>query len=246
MGMLDAHPAVAAYDELLLTGESGSGYWGRTDLEFFEPYYIRQRKNDNRLARAFWSFRYLNKLYLSRQGTEAIGMKLMYNQLWKNPWVWAYIIRHRVRVVHLVRTNLLDIALSLETLEARKQPHAWEGHVVETLAVTLDPKTIVSDLKTLEFRIKMARWLLAVLPIKGLEVSYEQLVANPSLVNGILTFLDVSIQPKSPTPASKFKKLNTSDKSELIENYAEIEGVLKGTRFERFLSNTASAGSIDH
>lgn len=235
MGMLDAHPAIAAYDELLLAGASGSGYWGRTDLEFFEPYYVRHRKHDNRLARALWSFRYLNKLYSRRGGAEATGIKLMYDQLWKNPWVLIYIMRHRLRVVHLVRINLLDIILSAETARARKQFHAWEGHNVETPIVNIDPETILSTLKTIEFRVRVARWMLTLLPINRIEISYEQLMADPSLIDDIFTFLGVSVQPGSPTPASKFKKLNTTRKSDLIDNYAEVERVLRGTRFECFL-----------
>jgi LPS sulfotransferase NodH len=235
MGMLDAHPAIAAYDELLLAGASGSGYWGRTDIEFFEPYYIRHRKHDNHLARALWSFRYLNKLYAWRGDTEATGMKLMYDQLWENPWVLIYMMRHRIRVVHLVRMNLLDIILSAETARARKQFHAWEGHNVETPAVNIDPKTILSTLKTIEFRVKVAHWMLTLLPIKRFEVSYERLMVDPSLIGDIFTFLGVSIEPESSMAASKFKKLNTTRKSDLIGNYLEVERALQGTRFERFL-----------
>jgi hypothetical protein len=235
MGMLDAHPAIACYDELLLVGGSGSGYWGRTDLEFFEPYYTRHRKHDNPFDRALWSARYLNKLYFPRKGTASIGMKLMYDQLWKNPGVWIYMIRHRVRIVHLVRDNLLDIVLSAETVKARKQPHALEGHTVETPAVMINPQALLPALKSLEFRVKVARWLLTLLPVNYLELSYEQLIASPSLLDEVFAFLDVSVPSKSPALVSRFKKLNVSRQSDLIENYAEIVRVLKGTRFERFL-----------
>lgn len=235
MGMLDRHPAVACYDELLLPKATDSGYWGRTDLEFFEPYYARHRKRDNRLTRVLWSFRYLNKLYSPRQGLDALGMKLMYSQLWKNPWVWPYMVQHRVCVVHLVRSNLLDIVISLETLKTRKQPHAWQGHDVETQSVRLDPKTLMSSLHDLEFRIKVARWLLTVVPIRHIEVSYEQLIANPALLDDVFAFLGTTTSPG--TQVSKFKKLNTSSKPELIENYDEVRRLLSGTRFECFLDD---------
>lgn len=235
MDMLNAHPTVASYDELLRAGAIGSGGWGRTDLEFFEPYYVRNRKYDNRFARTLWSFRYLNALYSTRRGTEAIGMKLMYNQLWQNPWVLIYMMCRRVYVVHLVRTNLLDVIISGETAEARQRYHAWEGEVVETPAVILDPKTVISTLQTLDRRIKIARVLLTLLPISHTEVSYEQLVSNHHLIDDIFTFLDVSRQAGSTTLVSRFKKLNTSGKSDLVQNYAEIERALRGTRFECFL-----------
>jgi LPS sulfotransferase NodH len=235
MGMLDAHPAIAAYDELLLEGVSGNGYWGRTDLEFFASYYSRHRKSDNQITRARWSFRYLKELYSRRPGTDAIGMKLMYDQLWKNPWVWAYMIRYQVRIIHLVRVNLLDIILSLETVKARKRPHAWEGEVVDMPTITLDLNTTVSSLKVLDFRVKTARWLLRLLPVRHIEMSYEQLIADPSLVDHVFAFLKVPTRLDSSDAQSRFKKLNTAKKADLVENYEDLERALRGTRFEHFL-----------
>jgi LPS sulfotransferase NodH len=233
MTMLDSHPAIASYDELL---EGTGSDWGRPDVEFFDPYYARHRKRDHPLARARWLFRYLNKLYSPRQGTEAIGMKLMYNELWYNPLVLIYMMRRRVRVVHLVRMNHLDILLSEETARARQQFHAWKGDVIEMPTVTLDPKKVISRLKTLEYCVKIARCILALLPIKHFDVTYEDLSANPPLVYDIVAFLEVPTRPELPTLASRLMKLNTYRKPELIENYTEIERALKGTRFERFLA----------
>jgi LPS sulfotransferase NodH len=233
MGMLDAHPAVACYDELLLAGDGSD--WGRTDLEFFEPYYRRHRGRNNPFARAFWSFRYLNTLYRPREGAEAIGMKLMYEQLWKNPCVWLYMVRHRVRVVHLVRRNLLDVVVSKETADARQRYHAWQGDAVETPAVTLDPKMAIATLKTLDFRVKVARWLVTVLPVRHYELSYEQLVADPTIAYDVFNFLEINTRSDPPALVSKFKKLNTLKKPDLIANYAEVVHVLKGTRFEPFV-----------
>jgi LPS sulfotransferase NodH len=235
MSMLDAHPAVAAYDEMLLAGAADGSMWGRDDLERFETYYVRLRKRDGRLARTVWSVRYLNRLYAGRPDTESVGMKLMYDQLWRNPWMWLYMIGHRFRVVHLVRANLLDVTLSVETMKARSQPHAWQGQVVEKTAVTLDPRTIVPTLRKLEFRVQTAKRLLALLPLNHLEVSYEQMMVNPILLGDIFAFLGVPAQPDTSAPISKFKKLNAASKADLIENYAEIERALRGTHFERFL-----------
>lgn len=235
MSALDAHPAIVAYDELLLAGGTGSGYWGRRDLEFFDAYYSRRRRHDNRLARAYWSFRYLDGVFSSRPEAMAVGMKLMYDQLWKHPWLWLYLIRRRVRVVHLVRSNLLDVILSVETARARKQPHAWAHDAVDTPAVRLDPRHVVSTLKTLRFRVGFARWLLALLPIDCTEVCYEQLTVDPSLLDEIVSFLGAPAQSSATTAGSRFKKLNTARRSELIRNYAEVEQALRGTRFECFL-----------
>ena len=163
-------------------------------------------------------------------------MKLMYNQLWHNAAILIYIIWHRVRVVHLVRINRFDILLSEETAEARQRYHAWQGDVVDTPTVTLDPQKVISWLRILEYRVRIARFILLLLPINYVEVSYEQLRAEPSLIYEILSFIGVETQAGSPSLTSGFRKLNTDKRSAIIENYAEIERALKGTRFEHFLT----------
>jgi hypothetical protein len=231
--MLDNHPSIASYAEML---EGTGSDWDRQDVEFFEPYYARHCKHHYPFSRARWLLRYLNGPYSPQRGTEAIGIKLMYNQLWHNPAVLIYMVRHRVRVIHLVRANRLDILLSKETAEARQQYHAWQDEAVETPTVTLDPDNVISRLRILELGVRIARCILTLLPIKHCEVSYEQLMANPDLVSDILAFLKVRTQLASPTLVSGFRKLNTQSKPDLIENYAEIERALKGTRFEHFLT----------
>jgi LPS sulfotransferase NodH len=235
MGTLDTHPGIAAYDEMLLADASSDDQWGRDDLEPFAPYYARHHKNDNLLSRLWWSLRYLNCLYSSQPAAEAVGMKLMYDQLWRNPWVWFYLLRHRVRMVHLTRSNLLDIVLSLEAAKVRQQPHALEGDHIATPLVTLDPHTLVSELETLEFRIAFARRLLGLLPVASTEVVYEQVVTNPKLIGNVLDFLGVARQMALSSSTSRFKKLNTASQSDLVVNYQEVERALRPTRFAHFL-----------
>ncbi len=177
MDLLDSQPAIASYDELFLAGASGNGYWGRTDREFFEPYYAHHRRRANPVERALWGLRYVADLYAPRPHLQAIGMKLMYEQIWKNPVLWAYVVRHRVRVIHLTRRNLLDIVISEETALARKTFHAVDGDAVQTPAVTLDPDDVVARLKTLEYRIKVAHRLLVALPVSYYETEYETLLS---------------------------------------------------------------------
>ncbi len=235
MDLLDSQPAIASYDELFLEGASGSGYWGRTDREFFEPFYTRRRRHDNALERARWGLHYLADLYAPRPRLQAIGMKLMYEQMWKNPVLWTYVVRHRVRVIHLTRRNLLDIVISEQTALARNRFHAVQGHAVETPVVTLDPAGVLAQLKTLELRIKIAHRLLATLPIIYHETTYETLVSDPSRVGDLIAFLGVDRDAMNGPPVSKFQKLNTAARSDLVHNFSELERVLSGTRFESFL-----------
>jgi LPS sulfotransferase NodH len=230
---LDAHPAVAAYEELFLPPEGHRRTWGRADMEFFYAYYERHSTHHTAVSRAFWSLRYLEELYSPRPDTEAIGIKLMYGQLKANPWLLAYLPLRRVRVVHLVRENLLDIVLSQRAAEARSQYHALESDPVDRSAVTLQTDTLVARLESLERSVSRTRRLLKAVPTPCLEISYEELATRHEAIDRVLRFLGVSVRGEL---VSKFRKLNTEGKRALIANFPEVEKALAGTRFERLLT----------
>lgn len=229
--MLDSHPAIAAYEELFLQAKAHDRTWGRTDWEFFHAYYARHAVRRWPLASVFWSVRYLEELYAPRPGAEAVGLKLMYSQLRAYPWLLPYIALRRVRVVHLVRTNLLDLLLSLKTAEVRRQYHALASDVVDRSAVSLPANQIVSQLESLQRSIDRVRLLLRFLPARSIEISYEELAIGHGALDDVVRFLNVAPQRLS----SRLTKLNQDTKRALIANYDEVECVLRGTRFERFL-----------
>jgi LPS sulfotransferase NodH len=66
-----------------------------------------------------------------------------------------------------------------------------------------------------------------------LEVSYEDLVADPGSVRSILEFLSVE-NPDVPL-TSNMQKLNPKNHRELIANYDEVARVLEPTQFRDLL-----------
>lgn len=230
--MLDSHPAIAAYEELFLQAEAHDRTWGRTDWEFFHAYYARHATRQWPLARVFWSVRYLEELYAPRPGAEAVGLKLMYSQLRAYPWLLPYIALRRVRVVHLVRTNLLDLLLSRRTAEVRRQYHALASDAVDRSAVRLQADQIVFQLESLQRSIDRIRLILRLLPAPSIEISYEELGVGHGGLDDVVRFLNVVPQRLS----SRLTKLNQDTKRALIANYDEVERVLRGTRFQHFLA----------
>jgi hypothetical protein len=230
--MLDSHPAIASYEELFLPAEHHRQTWGRSDREFFHEYYARRVVGRRWPVRTpFPAVRYLEELYAPRPAIEAIGMKLMYSQLRGHLGLLAYIILRQVRVVHLVRTNLLDVVVSQETARARKQFHAYTSDAVDHTAVHLRTEQLVPQLEDLQRSVDRIRLLLRVLPVPSIEISYEDLSRSDDALNAVLGFLGVAPRPVT----SRFAKLNRGPKQSLIANYQDVERTLRGTPFERFV-----------
>lgn len=231
--MLDSHPAISSYEELLLPAEAHQRTWGRADQEFFHEYRARHVGGRRRPPpTTLLALRYLEQLYAPRPATDAVGMKLMYSQLREYPWLLAYMVVRRVRIVHLVRTNLLDVVLSQETARARSQYHAFDSDRVDQPAVQLSPEELVAALESLQRSVDRIRRLLRLLPAPSIEVGYEELTSDDAAFDPVLRFLRVA--PRRLT--SRFAKLNRSPRQELIANYDDVERALRGTRFERFLA----------
>ena len=222
--MLGSHPAVETFGELFQHGAKRENA--------FPAYVERHGGRRSRFARPGLTFGFLNDLYAPRPGIEATGFKLMYQDVKEHPYVLAYIARRRVRVVHLLRTNLLDIVVSNDTARARGRFHASDEQV-EQVAVPVDPDTIVSRLETLDRKVRLARALLAAVRAPRLEVSYEELVAEPARWSDVLRF--VGVHDPAAALTTPLKKLNTLRKDATISNYGEIETVLRPTRFAAFL-----------
>ncbi len=222
---------IESYEELFLPAEDHHRTWGRPDREFFHEYYARQVGRRWPLVRTAYALRYLEELYAPRPETEAVGMKLMYSQLKADPWLLAYIVSRRVRVLHLVRTNLLDVVVSQETAKARSQYHAVASDAVEQPAIYLSPEQLVPELQVLQRSVDRIRLLLRLLPVPSVEISYEDLTRDGSAVDPALRLLHVEPRPLR----SRFVKLNRRPRQALIANFDDVKRALRGTRFERFL-----------
>ena len=227
--MLTSHPRVVAYSELFMHGGKGTPRWGQEkDLAYWQTYIAD--KSGGRLARPVHLWRYLGQARAERPGVDAIGFKLMYSQLTRvakplTPALWL----KRVRVIHLIRRNALDVVLSREAGEARRGVlHAREGQPVESVRVRLGTDDLLQRLTAHEQQVEGARTRFKRVGIPYTEVIYEDLVANEKQgLDGLFRFLGVEPAPVS----SSLQKVNPTSHEELIENYDEVRGALEGTKF---------------
>ena len=129
-------PAAKAGTQMLDSGQSDqtTRYLDRSIRAY--PHYYQKEIGGSRI-RPFSIYSYLNAFY-DQEGT--VGFKLMYTQLASHPEIWTYIVGRRIRVVHLVRHNHLDVIISREMRKVTKMTHRVAGSSeTKTSQIELDP-----------------------------------------------------------------------------------------------------------
>ena len=229
--MLNSHPRVVAYTELFIHGASTRTKWaGEKDVDFWQVAVRQPGAPGGRLGRARLLWRYLGQVYRDRPGVDAVGFKLMYSQLRvSKPLVPALVLR-RVRLVHLIRRNALDVVLSKETGAARGSLHAPAGEEVSMVTVHLPTDGLLERLAEHEEDVERARARFRRLRLPSLEVAYEDLVRDEE--RGFAEIFDFLGVGQTGALSSSLQKLNPTSHEQVIENYDEVRALLTGTRFE--------------
>jgi hypothetical protein len=211
-------------------GGEGKPRWGQEqDLPYWQTY----SRDKYRIAKPYWLWHYLGEAYRERPEVDAVGFKLMYSQLTRisrplMPMLWL----KRVRIIHLIRRNALDVVLSKEAGAAREgRLHARDGEDVEAVRLNLDTDTLLRRMTLHERAVAGARVRFKKVGLPYSEVVYEDLAADESGFEALFEFLGVE-----PAPAtSSLQKLNPSSHEELIENYGEVRDALAETEFAGLL-----------
>lgn len=232
--MLNSHPSVVAYSELLLEGARGRPQWGGAkDLLFWNDYYAAAHARGPDRPRHDLLYAYLDQVYAPRADCRAIGFKLMYGQFGAYPELLEYLKSREVAVVHLIRENLLDVLLSKEAAVERDVFHSRGKERLEDIKIHLDTRQLLQRLEAQRRDVERMRKRFADSGLPCLEVGYEALVADTALFDRILEFL--SVPPAQAPLGSSLQKLNQAPRADLIANYAAVAAVLRGTPFESLL-----------
>ena len=202
----------------------------RWDSDFARPRFI-ETKSDGLPFRPFSVFSYLNALY-STPGK--VGFKLMYAQLGLYPEILAYLIWHRIRVVHLVRRNHLDVVLSFAVKAKLGRAHLLSGQSEpDELRVELETENLIKRLAWLEKKQNGARKLLNWCRLPHMEIAYEDLLHDQDHFRLIWDFL--SIKPTDQFPRSTLVKIRRGGHREVIINYDEVKDRLANSKFAELL-----------
>lgn len=232
MERLAAHPAIGSYGELLLSGREGWPDWppGANDRPFFATYLKNRGAQPSSLSAHLQLFRFLDYLYEPRRDFRTIGFKLMYNEATPYPEILSYLCRRRVRVLHLLRANLLDIALSQMGTGMRKFSHAWRSAEKEDIRIYVNTRTLLWWLRKLERDRRIARLMLRTMRLDVYEVTYEDLLTGDAPLHAALKFIGIPTDATPELPATMMKLAPLSH-TEGIANFRQVEACLRGSRF---------------
>lgn len=228
MSTLNGFQGVSAHGELFLSkARSLEGKW---DSDFAYPRFV-EMKSKLPALRPFSVFSYLDAFYNT---PNKAGFKLMYKQLGFYPEILFYFIRHRIRVVHLVRRNHLDVMLSYAVKARIGKAHLMVGQATpDRLQVELDTKNLVKKLAWLQKQQEIARKLLIWCRLPHIEIAYEDLVRNQIQFHLIGDFL--SINSREQMPRSALTKIRKGGHRDVIGNYDQVKKVLTNSRFAGLL-----------
>lgn len=226
VSLLNQMENTSTFGELFLSRKR-SGKW---DNDFAYPRFFEARRAGGRI-RPVEVFKYLDALY---QQPGAVGFKLMYSHLRRYPELMAYFLIHRVRVIHLVRKNPLDIVISQALKRKIKKAHRLADEPpLENVQVELNTETLIKKLHIKQRKIKRGQLILRLSGLRSIEIGYEDLQKDPSVFQSLCRFL--SLETENVMPQSRFQKIRRESQEQIIKNYSDVKKVLEGTRFVSYL-----------
>ena len=236
--LLDSHPQVKALGEPFLWRKERPG-WKDTVIDYYYNY-----KTHNFGIRPWIIFQYLNLLNSYPGDHQAIGFKLMYNQLVLRPEILVKLALDGYKVIHLVRENYLDIAISRASRKKNNVAHLESENKIKIKPVTLDISRLLTDIFIQENMQKKAKKLLNILPLPVLEITYDSLYrSRDKTLSFAANFL--GIQSSGIIWDSQNMKINKGDYRQKIANFEEVKNVLAGTKFEKLLNECSKVSTIN-
>ena len=241
MSSLNSHPQV--YCPRLPTLFSK---YNLSPFKWFKPHFLQvdnpkspyhkyrsrsfKRQIAHRLNRNQLIYDFLSELYAENHNVGAVGYKVNYSQIRKYAATISWVKQNDVKIIQLVRYNLLKRLVSHKIANARNFCHTTQA--VEHIKVHIDPKVLKEDFSRREKRFAMYRKRFIDVPY--LEVSYESLTADLDTgIRKVLTFLGVDdLIPLT----SELVKVNPDSLEDIIENYTEIKKALVNTQFKKYLN----------
>ncbi|UCF27885.1 MAG: hypothetical protein JSW42_14875 [Chloroflexota bacterium] len=228
MSTLNNIPGVTAHGALFLPRSRAEGT--RWDSDFAHTRFI-ETKSKGFNYRPFSVFSYLNDLY-STPGS--VGFKLNYAQFGYYPELLAYLIWHRINVIHLVRKNQLDILISYKVKAKLGKAHLLSGQSSpDDLQITLDTDNLVQRLSWLQKKQRLGNLFLNLCGLRNMEIAYEDLLRDENNFNKIFDFL--GLNSEEHTPEFSTNKIRKGSHREVVQNYEEVKEVLASTQFASLL-----------
>lgn len=229
---LQQHPDVVAHGEV---------FGPRGPLAFYGVHYAQRPPLEDALVelRDRDPVRFLYDFVFRAGHRRAVGCKLKYEELALPAYdVVATALRADtdVKVIHLVRDNLLERYLSQHiAVEVTNVFNVQTEAPPEKVVVRLDAERCEEDFARTARRQEWTRRTFQ--GHETLELTYEELVADTEAVqNHVADFLGVERRPV----AARTRRLRRDPLDEVIENFDELARHFEGTEYERFFERVGS------
>ena len=237
LSLLNSHPDIGTFGEAFLNKKPG--IWA--DQVFLPADRFCQFRESTRWVRPWSTFRYLDALMEEFSAQHrALGFKLMYKHLLRYLELLPLMLSEGYRIIHLVRTNYLDVLISERIVQQRGRAHARAE--VAPPPVHLEPSTLVRILRGKRRKVKIARLVLRSLSLDVIEVDYESLCEDtPGVLDTTTGFLSV---PLYAGYQSCFRKISRKPDWERIRNYEQVRRALDLSDFRNLVDSPESSNAM--
>lgn len=231
---LDSHPRVHCAGELLLGAPWPVGILQQQKRLFKGGYWQHARSSyvnsiDAILRREYSIEKYLDRFYETSEGA-AVGFKAMLNQLRDHPSTLDYFKRHRIKIVHLTRNNVLATLISRTRAKSTGTYHISKNASLPTREegrIYLDEADLLSRLQKISDENKAVCSL-----FEGYQhyfnICYEDFCnADSSSRDSIFRFLNVEAVPLN----SHLQKIVSGTLDTIIMNSDVVYSIVRNSDF---------------
>lgn len=225
---LDAHPEIFCAGEIFLLG--GTSFHGECSFRFWKLPVSKKLIYVLNFPNMWMNLKsFLSRFFTAKNGEHAKGFKLMHFQTAYLPGIIDYIKKNDVKVILLLRENLLKNTLS--DLRARHTGiYHNSGKTTEKLP-KFHVDTAVLGKKMAEINSINKQLEQTTASMDRLKIAYEDFDNWDATMSKILNFINVKDIPLTPVS----KKLNPSKLEDMIDNYDEMKNWLQQNNYAHFL-----------
>jgi len=228
---LDTHPEIFCAGELFFF--KGDIYHTEYRYPFWRFPFSNKINYIINYPKIFFSLNsFLNQFYKesSKTGIKSKGFKLMHFQTYYTPGILNYIRKNNIKVIVLIRKNILRNTLSDLRARSTKVYHNSGDTATVTIPMfKVDVHELARKMRQIErFNKQLER---STVNLNRKIVYYEDFENWEATVSGILHYLSVTDIPLRPAS----RKLNPVKLEDMIENYTEVSSWLLENNYAQFL-----------
>jgi hypothetical protein len=229
---LDEHPEIFCAGELFQTSkdmhhpEWHFSSWGIDSKSFTVLKFNKVINYPNMRLR---SIPHVKNFYAANaKGEKARGFKLMITHIKTAPYLWEYLKQQNVRVIVLVRNNVFKTTLSRYRKAENRVAHIVEAKE-SSFQFYVPGEKLIAQMQNLE---RINKNLIQFSEgMQRLVLNYEDFSNWDDVMHRVQNFLSVTPMPMKPV----LKKVGAVKWQNEVENYSEIEQLLKQHNFTQYL-----------